>query len=236
MEHNKKDFFWPSYVDLMTALFAVMLVLFILSYFNFKNKKEELEGIVKIKEQEAEILNKVKANLKLFETDKEIFLYDTIYNRIQIAFEIKFKMGYQYYQIDSSHIATDYTQTTKKLDVLGNRLESIISQFKTQKMTDPTMKDISYLMVVSGSASRWGNEYENFILSYKRALSLYNYWKSVLKVDFDSPNYQDIVELQIAGIGAGGVGRFNVPFNPNNRIEEEKNQRFIIYITPKLGK
>jgi len=103
-------------------------------------------------------------------------------------------------------------------------------------MTDLTMKDISYLMVISGSASRFGDENENFLLSYRRSLSLYKYWCQNLGVDFDSQKYHDIIELQMAGIGTGGVGRFNIPFNPNNRIEEEKNQRFIIYIAPKLGK
>lgn len=234
MEHKEKDFFWPSYVDLMTALFAVMLVLFILSYFNFKKKKEELEGMIQVYKEDYQILNKVKANLKLFETDKEIFLYDTIYNRIQLAFEIKFKFGK--FQIIQEEIESDYAQTTKKLDILGRKLENIISQLKYQKMTDLTMKDISYLMVISGSASRFGDENENFLLSYRRALSLYKYWCQNLGIDFDSQKYHDIIELQMAGIGTGGVGRFNIPFDLKNRIEEEKNQRFIIYIAPKLGK
>jgi len=172
MDKKHKDFFWPSYVDLMTALFAVVLVLFILSYFNFKNKEIELEKVIKIKEQEAEILNKVKANLKLFESNKEIFFYDTIYNRIQLSFEIKFKTGYEYYQITPNDIQSDFIQTTKNLNALGIKLDNIILKFQKQKMTDSTMKDISYLMVISGSASRWGDEEQNYLLSYKRALFL----------------------------------------------------------------
>lgn len=220
----------------MTGLFAVTLVLFVLSYYNFSNKKEELEKIVKIKEREAQILNKVKANLKLFDADKEIFLYDTIYDRIQLAFEINFKTGYEYYKIDSTHIEGNFLETLNKLNILGKKLDSIISQFKYQKSTDPSMKDISYLMVVSGSASKWGDDDKNFLLSYQRALALYKYWKQSLKIDFDSPKYHDIIELQIAGIGVGGVGRYNIPYDPKNQIEEKKNQRFIIYITPKIGK
>ena len=236
MGQKQKDFFWPSYVDLMTALFAVTLVLFILSFFNFQKKKEELENMVQVYKEDSEILNKVKANLKLFNTDKDIFFYDTIYNRIQLAFEIKFKKGYEYYKIDSTAIESNFIQTTNKLNQLGNKLDSIISLLKEQKITDITMKDISYLMVISGSASQWGDEDQNYLLSYKRALSLNKYWRQNLKIDFDSPKYHDIIELQIAGIGTGGVGRFNVPFDSNDMIDEEKNQRFIIYIAPKLGK
>ena len=37
---NSKDFFWPSYVDVMTNLFAITLVLFVVSFFLFKGKND----------------------------------------------------------------------------------------------------------------------------------------------------------------------------------------------------
>ena len=40
---NHKDFFWPSYVDVMTNLFAVTLVLFVVSFFLFRKKTKDLE-------------------------------------------------------------------------------------------------------------------------------------------------------------------------------------------------
>lgn len=238
MENNRKDFFWISYVDLMTALFAVVLVLFVLSYYNLNKKKKELENLVRIKEQEAAILNKVKANFKLFESEPEIFYFDNVYNRIQLAFQIKFHKGLQYYHINQNDIEGNFDTTKKKLDDLGNKLKAIIDAFKKQKETDPTMRDISYLLVISGSASKFqgDNSNQNYLLSYQRALSLQEYWKENLNIDFDSPQYHEIIELQISGVGFGGVGRFNVPYNPNNIIEEEKNQRFIIDIAPKIGK
>lgn len=238
MEEKRKDFFWTSYVDLMTALFAVVLVLFVLSYYNLNKKKKELEDLVKIKEQEAAILNKVKANFKLFESEPDIFYFDTTYNRIQLTFQIKFHKGLKYYHIDNNDIEGDFGSTQKKLDDLGKKLKAIIDAFKKQKATDSTMKDISYLLVISGSASKFpgDNPEQNYLLSYQRALSLQEYWKQNLKIDFDSPQYHDIIELQISGVGFGGVGRFNTPYNPNNIQEEEKNQRFIIDIAPKIGK
>ncbi|WP_428656031.1 hypothetical protein [Runella sp.] len=238
MEEKSKDFFWTSYVDLMTALFAVVLVLFVLSYYNLNKKKQELENLVRIKEQEAAILNKVKANFKLFESEPNIFYFDTKYNRIQLSFEIKFRKGLAYYTLTSNDIEGDFKGTKKKLDELGSKLKSIINEFQSQKKHDTLMKDISYLMVISGSASKFPTDSpnENYILSYKRALSLHEYWKKNLGLDFDAPKYHDIIELQISGVGFGGVGRFNSPYNSTKISEEEKNQRFIIHIAPKIGK
>lgn len=238
MEVKRKDFFWVSYVDLMTALFAVVLVLFVLSYYNLSRKKQELENLVKIKEQEAAILNKVKANFKLFESEPDIFYFDSKYNRIQLSFEIKFRKGLQYFHLNTNDIEGNFQDTKKKLDELGTKLKSIIDEFQTQKKNDTLMKDISYLMVISGSASNFpgDNANENYLLSYKRALSLHEFWKENLGIDFDSPQYHDIIELQISGVGFGGVGRFNVPYKSSNIAEEEKNQRFIIHIAPKIGK
>ena len=237
MEEKRKDFFWISYVDLMTALFAVVLVLFVLTYYQLNKEKDEIEKQKKIKEQEAALLNKVKANFKLFEADPGIFYFDSTYSRIQLAFQIKFHRGLNYYHINQEDIDNFY-QTKYKLDELGKKLKIIINTFKSQKQSDPTMKDISYLMVISGSASRLrgDNDYDNYLLSYQRALSLYYYWKSTLGIDFDSPLYHDIIELQISGVGFGGLGRFNYPYSVSNTVEEEKNQRFIINIAPKIGK
>lgn len=222
----------------MTALFAVVLVLFVLSYYNLNKKKQELEDLVKIKEQEAAILNKVKANFKLFESEPDIFYFDTKYNRIQLSFEIKFRKGLQYYRLSPNDIEGDFNKTKTKLDELGTKIKSIIDEFQHQKKNDTLMKDISYLMVISGSASKFQNDNpnENYLLSYKRALSLHEYWKENIGLDFDAPQYHDIIELQISGVGFGGVGRFNTPYNPTKIMEEEKNQRFIIHIAPKIGK
>lgn len=222
----------------MTALFAVVLVLFVLSYYNLNKKKEELENLVKIKEKEAAILNKVKSNFKIFETEPDIFYFDTIYNRIQLKFQINFKTGYEFYHIREQDIDGDFSKTKRNLDALGRKFRTIINSFKVQKDTDPAMKDISYLMVISGSASRLvgDDEYQSSILSYNRALFLYKYWKDYLGIDFDSPEYHEIIELQISGVGFGGIGRYNDPYNPDNLTEEKKNQRFVISIAPKIGK
>ena len=232
MDEKRKDFFWPSYVDLLTALFAVVLVLFILSYY-------KLKGEIAIKEKEAALLNKVKMNLALFESDPSLFRTDTMFNRIELAFDVEFKTGIEYFKISPSDIDTrkvDFLTTKLKLDSLGIKLKGIIDRFRLQKRNDMSMKDISYLLVISGSASklRGDDEYKSSILSYNRALFLYKYWKEALGIDFDAPEYHEIIELQISGVGFGGIDRFNTPYRQNNVDEEKKNQRFIISIAPKI--
>ena len=61
-------------------------------------------------------------------------------------------------------------------------------------------------------------------LSYLRALSLLKLWDNN-KIHFD-PNF---CELQVAGSGTKGVGRYKGK-------EETKNQQFLIQIIPKIGK
>lgn len=230
MKDKRNDFFWPSYVDLMTTLFAVVLVLFVLTFLNFKRE-------LAIKAKEADLLNKVKSNLKMFDNQPDVFYYNRKFNRIQLAFNIKFHAGYQYYHISSTDIDGNFPATQMKLNLLGTRIKTIIDTFKRQKAKDSTMKDISYLMVISGSASRLhgDDEYKSSVLSYNRALFLYKYLKESLGIDFDSDSYHNIIELQISGMGFGGVGRKNYPYVEANINEEFKNQRFIISIAPKIG-
>ena len=44
MENNNTSF-WPSYVDIMTTLFAIMVVLFAVSYSRFRIKETELKKL-----------------------------------------------------------------------------------------------------------------------------------------------------------------------------------------------
>ena len=41
MDGKNNGTFWPSYVDIMTTLFAIMLVLFVVSFGRFKIKEWE---------------------------------------------------------------------------------------------------------------------------------------------------------------------------------------------------
>ncbi len=62
-----------------------------------------------------------------------------------------------------------------------------------------------------------------YILSYKRALALYNKWDSQ---GFDFRKYN--TEILIVGSGFNGINRDNVI--------EDNNKRFVIQIIPKISR
>ena len=69
---ESKDFFWPSYVDLMTALFLIMLVLFVLGFKRSNDKQRDNERLIselKVQVQEKRKLDEIKAALKRLESN-----------------------------------------------------------------------------------------------------------------------------------------------------------------------
>ena len=46
MDGKNNGSFWPSYVDVMTTLFAIMLILFAVSFSRFKIKERQLQLLV----------------------------------------------------------------------------------------------------------------------------------------------------------------------------------------------
>ena len=46
MDGKNNGSFWPSYVDIMTTLFAITLILFAVSFSRFKIKERQLESLV----------------------------------------------------------------------------------------------------------------------------------------------------------------------------------------------
>ena len=67
---KKRDFFWLSYSDLMTSLFFVMLVLFVLVY----TMQAKLIGDQKAKVDELEEIHRIQEALD--NLDKKYFILD----------------------------------------------------------------------------------------------------------------------------------------------------------------
>jgi flagellar motor protein MotB len=219
---NKKktgSHFWPSYSDLMTSLFFLMLVLFVLTIISLRNTLIEAERLRKVSEEQLRNVQQIQEAVNQLPTD---YFEEDVNNKRWIL-----KRSYS-----PSFKKTDYDvrvlNDTTRLIKVGTSLMGVIQKLNIMK-EDPKYKDmdITYLVVIEGMASK-DSYYDNDALSYKRALSLYYLWKRN-GISFEKSQ----CEVQVSGSGIRGRGRFNEDgYNPEY---EEKNQRIIIQIVPKIG-
>lgn len=218
MNPNRRDFFWPSYVDLMTALFLVMLVLFVLSYKRFQDKQQAnitLIAELKVKAAEKEKLDEIQAALKRLE-DPRYFVYNQRYKRYELNFPVEFQ-------------AQRYDLPAEARQPLIQAGRFLLRQMQALDRAD----NVQYLVVVEGRAAKNptlpDSDPRNLDgaavrqLSYNRAMEVIRLWESA------GLRFPTNLELVAAGSGFKGVGRYT------GFSEEAKNKRFIIQIQPKIG-
>src|SRR5690606_14695742 len=145
------------------------------------------------------------------ELPEEYFSYDEKFKRFSLNRQIQFEAGKS---------TIDFVDKQYLIDV-GTSIVDLINRLKT----DPKLseQDIRYIIIIEGMASKDNYPY-NHELSYERALALFRLWERS-GIAFD----KTLCELQIAGSGIGGIGRYA-------GTDEYKNQRFLIQIIPKIDK
>ncbi|MGI4759689.1 MAG: hypothetical protein ACRYF0_03205 [Janthinobacterium lividum] len=218
MNPNRRDFFWPSYVDLMTALFLVMLVLFVLSYKRFQDKNASLEQAkarLEVQLKEKKKLDEIRAALARLE-DPRYFVYNQQYKRYELNFPVEFQ-------------AQRYDLPAESRQPLIEAGRFLLRQMQALNRAD----NVQYLVVVEGRAAKNPNlpdaDPRNLDgaavrqLSYNRAMEVIRLWESA------GLRFPANLELVAAGSGFKGVGRYS------GFREEAKNKRFIIQIQPKIG-
>lgn len=223
---TKGSHFWASYSDLMTSLFFIMLVMFVLTIVSLRNSLIEAERLRK----ESELLRRIS---------------ETQLNNIKQIQEAVNQLPTDYFEEDAKNKrwvlkrsfspkfnAADFNigilNDTTNLVKVGQSLMGVIDNLNKMK-NDPKYKDmdITYLLVIEGMASK-DNYFDNDALSYKRALSLYYLWRRN-GISFEKSQ----CEVQISGSGIRGRGRFNSDgLHPDDEV---KNQRIMIQIVPKIG-
>ena len=253
-DNSNKGSYWTRYVDIMTTLFAIMLVLFVVSYSRFKVKEEELQVLA---DHFIEIMDIYDAASNI---DSTKFAYNHKYSKNIFRLDIEYQpKGFDL----TSELSLDLTNKSKA-DDLRKQIEeaglSIKSTIEELQSNENLKKDIKYLVVIEGQSSKlrfidndtiWRN---NYTLSYLRAWNLHKFWKK-RGVDFTK---MERCELVICGSGEEGIPRIN----PNETelkhradsmakaidggsimdvykqlwiMEEQKNQRFLIHIVPVIG-
>lgn len=178
---SKKDnFFWASYADLMTSLFFIMLVLFVLVIAMMKRQQQATERQLR---KIIEIQSAVK------ELPKDYFAYDSIYKRFSLIENVEFDINTDILKKQSDE---------KYLVNVGFSIKKLIDTLKVKYQN----QDIKYLILIEGMSS--GDNYKNnYLLSYARAWAVKKLWDANnIKLD------PAICEIQISGSGTGGVGRY----------------------------
>ncbi|MDP2455145.1 MULTISPECIES: hypothetical protein [unclassified Kaistella] len=216
MASKKHDIFWISYADLLTSLFFIVLVLFAITFFKYQNKVEDLK-------KKLEVFQLVENSLAPLKAKENVFLYDEQYKRFTLTKPVKFQISKT--EITPSDVVS-YDVQAPYLITAGKELLATIDKLENERKTNDALKDISYIVVISGYASKLGPNPDlnsDYDLSYHRAINLWKFWKAN-GIDFENEKYKDFIDLQIAGNGWGGIGREKIEIN---------NQRFIIQIIPK---
>lgn len=206
MKH--KSFFWASYADLMTSLFFIMLVLFVLTTVMLKNQVDEIEKIKEATEEQMEKINEIENAVN--EIDTVYFEYNQEHKKHILKIDVSFDVG-------SSNMENIPLDVRLKLLDAGNAIKNFISA-ASQKY------GVKYLLIVEGQASK--DDYQrNYELSYERALALVKYWEQN-SLFFN----KEECELIISGSGQSGSLRVEPDTKGNSA-----NQRFLIHIIPKPG-
>lgn len=181
---KKESFFWTSYSDLMTSLFFVMLVLFVLTIALLHKKIIEIEGIMEITERQIEKIREIEQATK--DIDPYYFTYSEHYKKHILNVNVNFPTGESRMNFIDFHTQMQLIEAGK-----------VIQKFIKAKTAE---YGIQYLLVIEGQASK-DNYSRNYELSYERALSLRNFWTE------NGLNFGRNCEVLISGSGMGGVMR-----------------------------
>jgi hypothetical protein len=232
---KKSNFFWVGFADLMTSLFFIMLVLFIVTVVVLEHKMKENVEIINNNKNIIEENEKLISELK--ENEKDLNIENEKLNKL-LKIEEQFKplednsnfvylneckkfvasklIGQEIFKPNEVLIKKEFINITLEA---GITLELFLSELND---VNPTM---SYLLVIEGNmANRFDKSINKddewgYKKSYQRALAVYKLWQ-INSIDLRIYN----VEVMICGSGFNGVCR---------DVVEENNKRFSIQIIPK---
>ena len=244
MDGKNNGSFWPSYVDIMTTLFAITLILFAVSFSRFKIKERQLQVLVD------EYQNIVNVYSTVNEIDQSrLFGYDSLYLKHLMTIDIQYQQ--KEYRMDKLAQDLSAPEIAEKIraDVkaAGDTIMSKITKLETS-IPDSLKKNIKFLVVIEGQSSKVGFNVDdwrnNYTLSYLRAQYLNEFWKTK-GIDFES---MPRCELIVSGSGEGGHPRVEVNTDSLRALYpdqkeyskhwmelEGRNQRFLVHIVPVIG-
>lgn len=175
MTQKKESFFWTSYSDLMTSLFFVMLVLFILVIVLLHKRMEATEA-------QLQEIRKVEESTK--DLSRDYFRYRSDYKKYVLTIQVRYPAG----KSDlNDMVSTDKDAQMYKLKEAGLEIQSFLKKHD----------DNQYILIIEGQASK-DNYLYNYELSYQRALGLMRYW-----IEDSGITFGKNCEILISGSGDG---------------------------------
>ena len=176
MAQKKESFFWTSYSDLMTSLFFVMLVLFILVIVLLHKRMEATEA-------QLQAIKEIATSTEDL-TKSDYFIYRPDYKKYVLNVQGKYPKG----KADLNDIiAPDKEEQLSNLENAGKEIQKFLSNHSQNQ----------YVLIVEGQASRDPYLY-NYELSYQRALALMRFW-----VEQQGISFENNCEILISGSGDG---------------------------------
>ena len=184
---KKESFFWTSYSDLMTSMFFVMLVLFVLTIALLHRKMVDIDKDKKTSQAQIDKIKEIDEAVKNIDTT--YFEYKQVYKKHILKIRVNFPIGVSHINVIDSH-------TQNELIEAGRSIQSTLEKISRE------YPKIQYLLIIEGQASK-DNYSRNYELSYERALALRRLW-SDNNIDFGNN-----CEVLISGSGIGGSMREN---------------------------
>ena len=209
MAEKKESFFWTSYSDLMTSLFFVMLVLFVLVIVLLHKRMEATEAqLIEIK--------KIEESTK--DLSPDYFTYRPDYKKFVLTINVRYPAG----KSDLKDIVSSEKEAQlQKLASAGLEIQSFLQKHKENQ----------YLLIIEGQASK-DNYLFNYELSYQRALALIRFW-----IEDSDIKFGNNCEILISGSGDGKLDthsmreikeqdnqRFLIHILPKNIFENDETK------------
>lgn len=191
MAQKQESYFWTSYSDLMTSLFFVMLVLFVLACAMLKHKADQAEQDKEATENEMKKIREIEESIAAI--DPQYFEYSAEHKKHLLKIQVQF-----------ANNSYEIPQSSRDSLIAAGRS---IADFLQKKSSD----NIKYLLVIEGQASSdnyWGND----VLSYNRANALRYLWKS------NDIDFGDKCEVIVGGSGEEGADRSKNKEEENRRF------------------
>lgn len=215
-EKKSKSFFWASYADLMTSLFFVMLMLFVVVVVKLNQKKTSIE--TEKENLEAQLAKAQEIENATLGLESEYFEYKSEYKKHKLTIDVSFPTGKSDIEL---YVPKEIQE---KLLAAGRKAKEFVDS------TTVKHPGIQYLLIIEGQASR-DNYKRNYELSYERAYALKKFWEKGDTINGPILFSQENCEVLICGSGDGRQSGTGLMRESNERL----NQRFLIHILPKPG-